>query len=132
MNEILNYLNEQEIKRGAKEVREQCKRYMLKKTFSGILPTVRKPVKKEWTLAAWEKQDGICPRCHEPIAHSDMSGDHIKPLADGGAHNKWNIQCLHKKCNSSKGANDFVKESKLAQIGKTLHINDSEENGVGL
>ena len=131
MNEITNYLNEQEVVRGQKYVREGCRSYMLKKTFAGILPTVRKPVKKEWTLVAWDKQGGVCPRCHQPIERNDMSGDHIQPLAEGGAHNKWNIQCLHKKCNSSKGAHDFVRESKLAQVGKTLHINDSEEDGVG-
>jgi hypothetical protein len=125
-NDILEYLNQQEIVQGSHIVREACRKFMLKRTHAGTLPTIRKSVPKKWTLEAWAKQNGICPRCHEAISNSDMSGDHIEPLAGGGKHNRWNIQCLHKKCNSSKGANDFIKESKLAQVGKTLHVNDEK------
>ena len=128
-DEVLEYLDKKEIEIGAKRVRESCRKYMTKKTHAGTLPTIRKPIPKRWTLEAWAKQNGICPRCKQKIEHSEMSGDHIKPLADGGAHSKWNIQCLHTKCNSSKGANDFVKESKLSQVGKTLHVNDNENDG---
>jgi len=119
MGKILDYLNEQEKELGIKEVREECRKYMLKKTYSGCEKIKRKPINKSWTVDAWGKQGGICPRCHLPIEHADMSGDHITPLAKGGKHSKWNIQCLHKKCNSAKNANDFVKESKLAQTGQT-------------
>ena len=126
MSEVLDFLNSAEIRLGAKVVRDDCRRYMLKKTHASTPATIRKAVPRKWTLEAWANQNGICPRCHEKIDHSEMSGDHKEPLASGGAHNKWNIQCLHKKCNSSKGANDFVKESKLAQTGRTLHINDEK------
>jgi 5-methylcytosine-specific restriction endonuclease McrA len=126
MGEILDYLNAKEIDKGQKYVREECRRYMLKKTFAGQIPTVRKSIPKKWTLDAWEKQDGICPRCKQPIGHNEMSGDHKTPIALGGAHNKWNVECLHKKCNSSKNANDFIRESKLAQTGQTLHVNEDE------
>jgi hypothetical protein len=126
IDHIIKYLDEQEVQIGVKLVREACRKYLLRKTFANQLPTVRKMVPKKWTLEAWNKQDGICPRCKQLISHSEMSGDHIKPLIDGGAHNKWNIQCLHRKCNSSKGGNDFILESKLQQVGKTLHVNDEK------
>lgn len=128
--DVFAMLNAQEIIQGSHLVREACRKFMLKRTHAGTLPTVRKMVPKKWTLEAWNKQGGICPRCKQTILNSEMSGDHIKPLADGGTHNRWNIQCLHARCNSSKGANNFVKESKLAQVGKTLHVNDEKYTRV--
>ena len=125
-NSILEYLNRQEELVGIKEVREQCRKYLLKKTYSGYEKIKRKPIPRKWVLDAWEKQGGICTRCGQTISHSDMSGDHKVPLALGGKHNRWNISCLHKKCNSAKNANDFVRESKLQQLGKTLHVNDEK------
>jgi 5-methylcytosine-specific restriction endonuclease McrA len=130
MGKILDYLNEQETILGIKEVREDCRKYMLKKTYSGYEKVKRKPIPKSWIIDAWGKQGGICPRCKQNIEHNEMSGDHITPLALGGKHSKWNIQCLHKKCNSSKNANDFVKESKLQQTGQTLHVNDEKYTRV--
>ena len=127
MSEVLEFLNNAEIRLGAKIVRDDCRKYMLKKTHAGFLPTIRKSIPKSWTLSAWETQDGICPRCKEPISHNDMSGDNKEPLAGGGAHSKWNIQCLHKSCNSSKGANDFVRESKLEQTGRTRRVPIEDE-----
>ena len=82
-DEVLEYLDKKEIEIGAKRVRESCRKYMTKKTHAGTLPTIRKPIPKRWTLEAWAKQNGICPRCKQKIEHSEMSGDHIKPLADG-------------------------------------------------
>jgi len=119
MGIILEYLNQQELVLGAKIVREQCHKYMMKKTLAGCEGIKRKPINKAWTVDAWAKQGSICPRCKQKIEYSDMSGDHITPLALGGTHAKWNIQCLHSRCNSSKGANSFVRESKLAQTGQT-------------
>ena len=127
MGIVLDYLNKMELELGIKAVREDCRKYVLKKTYSGCERIKRKPIPKKWILDAWEKQNGICPRCQDSISHSDMSGDHIVPLAKGGAHSRWNIACLHKKCNSSKGANDFIRESKLEQLGKTRREPIEEE-----
>ena len=126
-NTILDYLNQQELTLGIKEVREQCRKYMLKKTLSGYEHVKRKPINKTWVIDAWGKQGGICTRCKQKIEYEDMSGDHITALALGGKHTKWNIQCLHKSCNSAKNANDFVKESKLQQVGKTRRVPIDEE-----
>lgn len=116
-----------EVELGAKLVRDACKRYLRKKTLAGILPTKRKPMKREWVLEAYDSQDGVCPRCHELMMVKDASGDHIVPLDKGGKHERRNIQAVHfrngganhdKNCNSSKGANDWYRESKLAQTGR--------------
>ncbi len=119
MNEILEYLNEQEKVKGIKEVREACRKYMLKRTYAGCEKIKRKPIPKGWIREAYAKQSGICPRCDNWMDMKDVVGDHKQPLALGGAHNRWNIQAMHRTCNASKGANDFVKESKLEQTGQT-------------
>jgi 5-methylcytosine-specific restriction endonuclease McrA len=119
MGKILDYLNEQEPILGIKEVREDCRKYLLKKTYAGCEKIKRKSIPRKWIDEVYVKQDGICPRCNEYMQRKDAVGDHQQPLALGGQHNRWNIQAMHSKCNASKGANDFVKESKLAQTGQT-------------
>jgi 5-methylcytosine-specific restriction endonuclease McrA len=118
--EILEYLNEQETIQGIKIVREACRKYLLKKTYSGFEKIKRKPISKGWIREAYAKQSGICPRCNEWMDLKDVVGDHKQPLAKGGAHNRWNIQAMHSKCNASKGANDFIQESKAKQLGDTI------------
>jgi 5-methylcytosine-specific restriction endonuclease McrA len=124
MNNILNYLNEQESILGIKEVREACRKYMLKKTYAGCEKIKRKAIPRTWTREAYAKQSGICPRCNGWMDMKAVVGDHKQPLAKGGQHNRWNIAALHSRCNLSKGANDFVAESKAKQTGKTNLFQD--------
>jgi 5-methylcytosine-specific restriction endonuclease McrA len=130
VNEILEYLNRRELESGIKLVREACRKYMLKKTYAGVEKIKRKPIPRKWVDEAYVKQDGNCPRCNLPMLRRDTVGDHKLPLALGGAHNRWNIQAMHSKCNASKGANDMVRESKLAQTGQTRIACD--EDGLEL
>ena len=123
---ILEYLDEQEKTLGIKEVREQCKKYLLRKTYAGV-QVKRKPIPKRWIDEAYVKQDGICPRCNEYMQRKDAVGDHRQPLALGGQHNRWNIQAMHKTCNARKGANDQTRESKLEQLGKTRRVPIEDE-----
>ena len=126
-NTILDYLNQQELTLGIKEVREQCRKYMLKKTYAGCEKIKRKPIPRKWVDEAYVKQDGICPRCNEYMQRKDAVGDHKQALALGGQHNRWNIQAMCHICNLKKGANDQTKESKLEQTGKTRRVSIDEE-----
>ncbi len=120
MGKILDYLNEQEKELGIKAVREDCRKYMLKRTYAGCENIKRKPIPRRWLLEALDKQGGICPRCGREIKLNNLSGDHMQSLAKGGKHVRWNIQAMCKvPCNPSKGANDMVRESKLKQTGQT-------------
>ena len=110
--EIFNYLESKEQQVGAKIVRAACRRYMLKKTWAGVIPEKRKPIQRKWTMDAYAKQGGKCARCGQYVEVADATGDHTIPLAKGGRHNRHNIQMMHRSCNSAKGANDLVTESK--------------------
>ena len=127
MVDILEFLNQEELSQGIAKVREACRKYLLKKTYSGCERIKRKPIPKAWIHYACAIQKGICPRCDEPMLWNDIVGDHITPLAKGGQHNRHNIQAMHSKCNASKGANDMVRESKLEQVGKTRRVPIDEE-----
>lgn len=51
-----------------------------------------------------ERDNHLCHICGEWVSAHDMTLDHVKPLARGGAHTKDNIKLAHKVCNSRKGA----------------------------
>ena len=55
-------------------------------------------------LAAWEKQNHICPLCGREFDFEFMEGDHITPWRDGGRTVIENCQMLCRECNRRKGA----------------------------
>lgn len=104
------------IKMGEAPVKYACRKFLHKKTVSGVKPTKRKPIPRTWVLDAIDRQDGYCKRCAKSLIYrmrlKDVVGNHRIPLAQGGHHNRWNIVAMHRKCNASKGANDPIRESK--------------------
>ena len=55
-------------------------------------------------LAAWERQNHICPLCGREFDFELMEGDHITPWRDGGRTVIENCQMLCIECNRRKGA----------------------------
>lgn len=51
---------------------------------------------------AYERQNGICPKCGEHFEINEMQGDHIKPWSEGGHTTADNLQMLCKDCNRKK------------------------------
>lgn len=51
---------------------------------------------------AYERQDGVCPKCGEHFEMEDMEADHIKPWHEGGKTVSENCQMLCKQCNRTK------------------------------
>lgn len=51
---------------------------------------------------AYERQNGICPKCGELFDMKQMEGDHITPWAKGGQTTSENCQMLCKDCNRRK------------------------------
>lgn len=53
-------------------------------------------------LAAYSRQEGVCPLCHEHFEFNEMEGDHIQPWSHGGHTIPENCQMLCKDCNRKK------------------------------
>lgn len=69
--------------------------------FAGRLLNLRAFDKRD-KLAAYSKQDGICPICKQHFEYEEMEGDHIKPWSKGGHTTPDNCQMLCKDCNGKK------------------------------
>ena len=54
-------------------------------------------------LAAWERQNHICPLCGKEFDYEFMEGDHITPWREGGRTVIENCQMLCRECNRRKG-----------------------------
>ena len=52
---------------------------------------------------AYERQQGVCPRCGKQFAFEEMEADHITPWHLGGKTIAENCQMLCKECNRRKG-----------------------------
>lgn len=51
----------------------------------------------------FERDQGLCGLCGEPVSPSDWHLDHIVPLSLGGPHTYDNVQVAHPRCNLTKG-----------------------------
>lgn len=69
--------------------------------FAGRLLNLRAFDKRD-KMAAYSKQGGICPICHQHFEFDEMEGDHIKPWSKGGHTTPDNCQMLCKDCNGKK------------------------------
>lgn len=52
----------------------------------------------------YSKANGTCQLCGRKIAYEEMTLDHIKPLAMGGADSVENLACTCKSCNQFKSS----------------------------
>lgn len=69
--------------------------------FAGRLLNLRGFDKRD-KVAAYSRQDGICPICKQHFEYDEMEGDHIKPWSKGGHTLPDNCQMLCKDCNGKK------------------------------
>lgn len=69
--------------------------------FAGRLLNLRAFDKRD-KMAAYSKQEGICPICNQHFEFNEMEGDHIKPWSKGGQTIPENCQMLCKACNGKK------------------------------
>jgi len=116
--EFQKMLESWEQKLGRVDFLENIKRYRLRKTDAGVLPTPRERTPQAWLDKAFLLQRGKCWRCRKAMELGDVEADHRIPLAKGGKHEKRNIVAMCGECNRRKGANDPVEEAK--RTGRTV------------
>ena len=108
----INTYNSSEIEKAVKALHEDEEvqkhkgiyEYLLSKDydpFAGRLLNLRAFDKRE-KMAAYSRQDGVCPICKEKFKFEEMEGDHIKPWSKGGRTTPENCQMLCKSCNAKK------------------------------
>ena len=51
---------------------------------------------------AYERQNGICPKCGKHFEYEQMQGDHIVAWSKGGKTDVNNLQMLCNECNNNK------------------------------
>lgn len=114
------------------DVRETLRRWMMKKTYAGVLPETRRSIPRAWVNDAWYKQKGKCPICRGELKLEEAEGDHWKSLAIGGKHARSNVRAVHgvkseegSRCNQMKGSRSPHQEAK--RLGRTVmeQIEDS-------
>ena len=69
--------------------------------YAGRLLNLRAFDKRD-KIAAYSKQNGVCPICKKHFEFDEMEGDHIIPWSKGGQTVPDNCQMLCKSCNSKK------------------------------
>ena len=120
--EIMGYIfdllcEEEKGGRGISEIRADCKKYLLKKTYAGV-KVERENTPYAWLLAAWKRQKGLCFWCKDDLPFKSTTADHFISLAKGGAHKRSNIVASCDGCNKSKGSNSLHTQSK--KTGETI------------
>lgn len=98
------------------ETEKICWKKYKRKKYS---QTVRKMV--------YNKSGGHCELCGREIQFSEMTLDHIIPLAQGGADNKTNLQCTCRACNTFKG--HILPEDFMHRITEIYLYQMSKKNG---
>ena len=84
----------------------------------------RKPIPRKDKWRMFIKQGGVCPRCENEKLFTEMTVDHIEPIAKGGLHAAHNFRLVCSACNSEKGDKDLLQDSKrtgntvLSQLNK--------------
>ena len=68
------------------------------------IPEVRKRISASQRRALWERDQGRCGLCGQPIAYEDAVVDHVLPVAHGGTTTPENLQVTHASCNAYKSS----------------------------
>lgn len=67
----------------------------------------------------WERDNGICGICGEPVAFGPkMHADHIIPRALGGTDDQSNLRATHAKCNQGLNRGGYAAHSRMIKTKK--------------
>jgi 5-methylcytosine-specific restriction endonuclease McrA len=111
--EILDHLISRAETLGRKVVERACKDFLKRKSWTGKEVQKRKSIPRGMVEKALDRQGGLCHRGYHELSLEEAVGDHLIPHVEGGPIDQTNIVALCKSCNSKKGANSLLRESKL-------------------
>lgn len=123
---IFDYLVEKARTVGVVSVRNAADQFLKLGLKAATEVTIRRPIPRGWVVRAFTKQNGKCKRCGSDMTMTDVTGDHVIALSQGGRHHQSNIVAMHRSCNSSKNDNDLSTESKRSGNLMNTMFNDNE------
>ncbi len=68
-----------------------------------------------------------CVKCGKSFRAGDMDIDHIVPKSKGGTNSRYNLQCICKHCNRSKGNDTSETKNDLKRRKKELEKQEQED-----
>lgn len=54
----------------------------------------------------WERDQGICHLCGDPVPFEAMEADHLIRPVDGGTNEDSNLRAAHRYCNRARGGRE--------------------------
>lgn len=66
------------------------------------------PIEKINPFVVYERDNGLCHLCGEPVPPEDASLDHVIPISRGGPHTYENVALSHLICNLRRGVKPVV------------------------
>lgn len=125
--DVFDYLVNKAQTLGVIPVRNAADRFLKLGLKAATEVTIRRPMPRAWVIRAFTKQSGKCKRCSLDMTLSDVTGDHVVALSQGGRHHQSNVVAMHRSCNSSKNDSDLTTESKRNGLLMNEMFNDNEE-----
>jgi len=71
--------------------------------------------------AIYERDQGICHICRQPVAYEEASRDHLRPRVAGGKTVWHNIALAHSRCNNARGHTPLAPD-KLPQVTRDIGV----------
>lgn len=69
---------------------------------SDVKKVKRELLQKDIRMMVYERANGICQMCDQPLDIDNFTVDHVVPLSRGGINDISNYRCLCKRCNEFK------------------------------
>ncbi len=63
----------------------------------------------------------VCIKCAGEFTKDEIEIDHIIPKRKGGTDDLWNLQCMCRRCNRSKGSRQSSRETLKGVCGAITH-----------
>lgn len=76
----------------------------------------RTPLNQRQKTLLWDKQQGLCGICREPLDPGRFEDDHALALVDGGTNALENRRLVHPRCHRGKSAVEHSANSHAKRI----------------
>lgn len=83
------------------------------------------PWLRMFAMDAWIAQNHKCAYCRKPMERSEVTGDHVQPIINGGSTTRKNVKAACDSCNFTKGHMSeafFLKTIKSPKPGDSINI----------